>query len=295
MTKDIDWSLYRTFLAVMTEGSLSAAARVLGIAQPTVGRHISTLEASLKQVLFTRSQGGLQPTDTAYALRGYAAAMRNTATALERAAASQGAAVTGTVRISASEVIGVEVLPEMLARLCQQHPALKIELVPTDRIQDLLEREADIAVRMMCPTQGALIARRVGVVKVGLYARDDYLAAHGTPSTVEDLTRHALIGFDEETPFLRTAMQSLNFLTRQDFALRSDNNLAQLALVRAGCGIGGCPVKLAKNNPRLVRVLPYDWEFHLETWVAMHGSLRDNVSCRAVFDALVERLQAYMA
>lgn len=119
----IGWEFYRTFLAVLTEGSLSGAARSLGITQPTVGRHISALEASFDQALFTRSQTGLLPTEAALALRGHAEAMRSTAAALERMATGQGHLVSGTVRISASEVIGVEVLPPMLASLRKVHPS----------------------------------------------------------------------------------------------------------------------------------------------------------------------------
>ncbi len=200
MNNTIGWELYRTFLAVLTEGSLSGAARALGITQPTTGRHIAALEAAFRQPLFIRSQTGLLPTESALSLRGFAETIRDTAAALERAATSRDREVTGTVRISASEVIAVEVLPPMLARLRQAHPQLVIELVPTNRVQDLLRREADLAVRMTPPKQEALIARRAGDVELGLYAHADYLQRHGSPSTPANLAGHALIGFDVEHP-----------------------------------------------------------------------------------------------
>jgi DNA-binding transcriptional LysR family regulator len=162
MTSDVGWEMYRSFLAVLNEGSLSGAARGLGVAQPTVGRHIASLEKSLNLALFTRSQTGLLPTEAALALRSYAQSMHSTAAALERAAASQGSGVRGTVRITASDVIGVEVLPPIIASLRDEHPELVVELVLTDRMQDLLRREADIAVRMARPQQELLVARRVG-------------------------------------------------------------------------------------------------------------------------------------
>jgi DNA-binding transcriptional LysR family regulator len=176
------WELYRSFLGVLVEGSLSGAARALGITQPTVGRHISTLEKSLGLALFTRSQTGLMPTEAALELRGHAEAMSSTAAALRRAAESHGEGVKGTVRVSASEVVGVEVLPPILARLQQEHPLLKVELVLTNRVQDLLRREADIAVRMTQPKQGMLIARRVGEVALGLHAHRSYVARRGCSS-----------------------------------------------------------------------------------------------------------------
>src|SRR5450830_1850341 len=148
MDTDIGWELYRSFLSVLQEGSLSGAARALGVAQPTVGRHMVALEKSLGVVLFTRSQLGLMPTEAALALKAHAQAMSSSAAALKRAAESQGAGVRGTVRISASGVVGVEVLPPIVARLKDQYPLLKVELVLTNKVQDLLLREADIAVRM---------------------------------------------------------------------------------------------------------------------------------------------------
>ncbi|VVE13267.1 HTH-type transcriptional regulator CysL [Pandoraea terrigena] len=291
----LNWDLCRTFLAVLTEGSLSGAARALGITQPTVGRHIAALEAVLGQTLFTRSQTGLLPTDAAASLRAHAQAMLHTAQAFERAAASQGEGVSGVVRLSASEVVGVEVLPPILSALRRAHPQLTIELVPTNRIQDLLHREVDIAVRMAPPQQGALIARRVGNIDVGLHARADYLARHGAPSSLADLVHHTMIGFDQMTPFIREAIRGVPDWSRERFAFRADSDLAQLAMIRAGYGIGACQVPLARQDARLLRVLPNAFRFKLQTWVTMHEDLRQSPRCKVTFDALVAGLAAYMA
>ena len=295
MTNKIGWELYRSFLAVLDEGSLSGAARALGITQPTAGRHIAALESALGQVLFTRSQTGLLATDAALALRGYAEAMQSNAAALERAASGQGPGIAGTVRISASEVIGIEVLPPALAQLRRAHPRLTIELAPTNRVQNLLLREADIAVRMAPPKQEQLIARSVGAVDIGLYAHKDYLRRHGTPATPADLAGHALIGYDTETPFLRNASKRFPIPSwnRDAFALRADSDLAQLALIRAGAGIGTCQAALARRDKALVRVLPDEVAFPLETWITMHEDLRASPRCKAVFDALVACLLAH--
>ena len=290
MANEISWELYRSFLGVLQEGSLSGAARSLGIAQPTVGRHISELEKSLGLPLFTRSQTGLLPTEAALALRSHAEAMNSTAASLRRAAESHGEGVKGTVRISASEVIGAEVLPPILAKLRQKHPQLKVEVVLTNRVQDLLRREADIAVRMTNPKQDVLIARRVADVLLGLHAHKDYLAQQGTPKIPTDLAHHSLIGFDEETPFIRAARRVLPAWTRESFSLRTDSDLAQLAMIRAGCGIGVCQVALAKRDPSLVRVLARHLDFKLETWVTMHEDLRGSPRCKVTFDALVKAL-----
>lgn len=297
---DPSWDLYRTFLAVLREGSLSAAARHLGLAQPTVGRHVDALEQAVGQQLFTRSLHGLMPTPAALELGPYAETLQATASALLRAASASVAEVAGTVRVTASEVIGVEVLPPILAALQETHPGLTIEIVLSNAVEDLLRRDADIAVRMVAPMQEALVAQRVGFVPLGLHARRDYLERHGVPHTPADLERHRLIGFDRETAIVRrfmagAAAQGLAGFTRARFALRTDNDLAQLALIRAGAGIGFCQLAVARRSPELVRILPEVNGLVLDTWVAMHENLRRSPRCRVVFDALVAGLRRHVA
>lgn len=294
MGSEIGWELYRSFLGVLREGSLSGAARALGLTQPTVGRHVAALEAALRVPLFTRSSSGLMPTDVALALRAHAEAMGSTADALARAATSFGEDVRGVVRISASDVVGVEVLPPIVARLRQRHPALTVELALTNRVQDLLRREADIAVRMTRPGQTQLIARHIGGIELGLHAHRDYLARRGTPRDAGELVRHALIGHDRPTAFIRQIAKSFPGFDRGAFALRTDSDLAQLALIRCGAGIGACQAALAKRDPALVRVLPKAFAGRLDMWVTMHEDLRGSPRCRAAFDALAEGLDAYV-
>lgn len=285
------WDLYRTFRAVLREGTLSGAARSLGLTQPTVGRHIDALEAATGRQLFLRSQRGLAPTDAALSLQPYAETLAATADALLRAASAEGEAIAGTVRISASEVAGVELLPPILAELRGRHPGLVIELALSDEVEDLLQRQADVAVRMVAPAQAALVARRVGTIPLGLHAHRDYLETHGTPQTVEELAHHSVIGFDRVTPAIRSFLAQAGGLSDVRFALRTDSNVAQLAAIRAGLGIGVCQVPIAARDPALVRVLPDAFTIGLETWVCMHENLRTTPRCRAVFDALVAGLQ----
>jgi DNA-binding transcriptional LysR family regulator len=295
MTSTIEWELYRSFLGVLHTGSLSGAARLLGVAQPTVGRHVAALEAALGLVLFTRSQTGLLATDAAQALRPHAEAMWNTAAALERAAAGFGDGVRGVVRVTASEVVGAEVLPPILRDLRERYPALKVELVLSNEMQDLLQREADIAIRMAPPRQEQLVARRVGTIELGLHASPAYLARHGSPASLADLAGHTVIGFDRMTPFVRQALAQLPGIGRESFSLRTDSDLAQLALIRAGAGIGICQAPLARRAPALVRLLPESLSLSLDTWVAMHEDLRSSPRCKVAFDALAEGLLAYLA
>lgn len=293
MAPDIEWELWRTFLAVLEAGSLSGAARELGIAQPTAGRHVAALERALGTVLFTRSPTGLIATVAAEALRRDAAGMRSTAAALARTAVSTRA--VGTVRLAASEIVGVELLPDILATLAREHPALEVELVLSNRVQDLLRREADVAVRMVRPAQDALVARRVGAIEVGLHAHADYLARRGTPCTVDELAGHTLIGVDQSSPHVRAIAGSLPWIDTIGFGLRADSDLAQLALIRAGAGIGFCQAGFAGREPALVRVLKTAVSVSMEMWIAMHEDLRSSARCRIVFDALVAGLSREQA
>jgi DNA-binding transcriptional LysR family regulator len=285
------WDLYRTFLGVFEHGSLSGAARELGLTQPTVGRHIDALERSVGAELFTRSQTGLSPTDLAVALHPYATALAQTSAALVRAATQKRDEIAGTVRISASEVVAVEVIPPILAELQDRHPGLRIELSASDAVEDLLHREADIAVRMAEPSQTALVVRRIGGIPVGLFAHRRYLDRHGTPRTLADLADHRVIGFDRKTAYVRAMEKRHPVVASLTFAFRTDSNLAQLAAIRAGAGIGICQAALAGE---LVRILPRAFELSLETFVAMHENLRASPRCRAVFDALVTGLTTYL-
>ena len=288
------WELLRSFLAALQAGSLSGAARALKLTQPTVGRHIDQLEKALGTVLFTRSQHGLQPTDAAVELAPHAQAMAASAGALMRAASGKLHVIDGTVRLSASEVFAVEVLPPMLANLREQHPQLALELVASDELRDLLRRDVDLAVRNVRPTQTGLLAKKIGTVTLGLHAHRRYLEAHGIPRTLEDLSDHALIGYDQETPAVRTLQASGMRFTRAVFALRTDSNLAQLAAIRAGYGIGICQVPLGRRDADLVRLLPKHFAFGLEAWLVMHENLRGNPRMRVVFDHLDGQLSLYV-
>ncbi|KKZ86289.1 LysR family transcriptional regulator [Rhizobium phaseoli] len=293
MNSEPSWDFYRSFLTVLQHGSLSAAARELGLTQPTIGRHVDALELAIGAELFTRSPNGLLPTDAALALKPYAETLAATTAALLRTASSQRERVAGTIRISASEVIAVEVLPAILGPLQDAHPELQIELSASDVIEDLVNREADIAVRMAEPQQDALVVRRIGDIPLGFHAHRRYLERYGIPQSVADLANHRLIGFDRQTAYVRLVMKRYPVPDGIQFAYRTDSNLAQLAAIRAGVGIGLCQIGLARENPDLVHLLADAFNIPLGTWVAMHESLKSSPRCRVTFDTLVNGLQDY--
>jgi len=288
------WDELRTFVEVARDGSLSSAARRLGITQPTVGRHIDALEAALGLTLFTRSSRGLTPTPAPLALEPHVEAMAAAAAALARAASGEAAADRGAVRVTASEIVGVEVLPPMLAAFHAAHPGIAIELALTNRTQDLARRDADIAVRMVRPTQSGLVARRIGSSRISLFAHRDYLARFGEPRSLADLASHCVIGFDRDNSAFRGLGGYAGALTRESFWLRCDSDLGQLAALRAGVGIGGCQDNIARRMPELVAVMPSAFHYALEVWLVMHEDLKATRRVRLLFDHLAMGLTGYV-
>jgi DNA-binding transcriptional LysR family regulator len=289
-----EWHLYRSFLATVREGSLSAASRSLGLTQPTLGRHIEALEASLGLTLFTRSLDGVLPTTAALRLVQPAEAMAAAADAAQRAASGDAAEDRGTVRITASDLVGAEVLPAMLTHFHEQHPLIAFELSLTNKNEDLLRGDADIAIRMDRPTQGALVAKKIGQVNIGLFAHRRYLKRRGTPTRPEHLAGHSLIGSDRDPAAARLLVQWGIDMRADQFSLRADNDLAQLAAIRAGFGIGGLQLGIARRDKALIQVLSSSFMFSLEMWLAMHRDQRTNRRVRLVFDALALSLAEYV-
>lgn len=294
MVRDPSWHLYRSLLAVVREGSLSAAARRLKLTQPTIGRHIEELEADLGRALFTRSQTGLSPTPAALAAVPLAEAMEAAAAAVVRAAERGGTEAEGTVRITASEVMGCEILPPLLAALRKAHPRITLELALSNRHDNLLRRDADIAVRMGRPTQSALLARRIGEVHLGFYAHKDLLAQRGAPASLDELRRYDLIGFDRDDFSARAVIKGNFDIDRSWFSFRADSDVAQMAAVRAGLGIGVMQVGIARQAADLVPVLADAVSFRLEMWVVMHEDHREDGPVRLVYDGLARALEGWL-
>ena len=291
----IDWPLLRAFVAVVEGGSLSQAARRLHSTQPTVGRQIRALEQRLGETLFDRLPLGLRPTPRATELFERARAVEQAVTGLTASLGQASPQLEGVVRVATSLTFAVEVLPPILAALLAEHPQLQVELLASDRISNLLRREADIAVRLVRPSQGELIAVKAGEVAMGLYAHAGYLAQHGVPGRPADWSRHSLIGMEDPSVTLAEAAALGVRLEPRNLLFRSDTYLAQIAALRAGAGIGGCQVWLAERHPGLVRVDPGLRLPPLPVWVAAHDDLPRSRRIRVVFDGLVTALRARFA
>jgi DNA-binding transcriptional LysR family regulator len=293
---DFDWRLVRSFLAVLDQGSLLAAARSLGVSQPTLGRHITELESQLASVLFERTGRGLLPTRTALQLAQAARQMQDGALQLSRTLAGTKSQAGGTVRITASVPVAVQLLPPILLDLRLALPDIQIELVSSNQVSNLLRREADIAIRMVRPDQTSLVARKLGETAVGAYAHRDYLARRGVPAQPAELLQHELIGSDAH-PAIRLGFEAMGFpVPREAFALRSDDLLVQWQAVRAGLGIGFLADYQARLDPAVQPVLAGQLQIPpLPMWLAVHREIRTSRHIRAVFDFLATALPAALA
>jgi DNA-binding transcriptional LysR family regulator len=285
-----DWSLIQSFLAVAEAGSLSAAARQLNRSQPTLGRHIQTLEQELGCQLFDRHARGLRLSSSGTLLLPMAREMHAQMNAIAFSVAGQSQQLSGTVRIAASVFASHYVLPPILAHIRQQEPSIELELVPSDSSENLLFRAADIAVRMYRPSQLDIITRHVCDLPLGVFAAHSYLDRRGTPETIDQLLQHDLVGYDSNDLILRTT-RSLGWkIDHKDFATRCDNQATYWELVRAGCGIGFSQSAIGRADP-LVQELHLGLEIPpLPVWLAAHHAMRQTPRISRVWTLLNQGL-----
>lgn len=290
-----DWALVRSFIAVLDAGSLTAAARRTGMHQPTLSRHVAELEAQLQVPLFERTGRGVVPTAAARAIADDARRMQAGAQSLAFVLAGRRAATTGTVRITTSRVAATWLLPSVLARLQAEEPGIDVELVGSDAISNLLRREADIAVRMVRPEQGSLVARRMGAIPIVACAHRRYLRDAPPLRVPADLLAHRLIGFDRDETVLRGFAAMGLPMRREQFALRTDDQVAYLQLVAAGAGVGFAAGYTLAQLPGVERVLPALTIPPLPCWLAVHREIRGNPVVARAWRFLVDALPAALA
>ncbi|WP_209427223.1 LysR family transcriptional regulator [Pararhodobacter sp. SW119] len=270
----IDWALLQSFLHVARAGSLSAAARASGVSQPTLGRHVRALQDHLRQPLLSRSPTGQALTPAGAALLAEAEAMEAAAARIALAAAGASARLEGTVRVTASRIIAHYHLPPILARLRREEPGIQIELVASDQPENLLFREADIALRMFRPDSGDLTVQKLADLPLGLYAACRYLDRSGRPETLDDLLKLDFVGYDRSELMLRAMARNGIEVTRDFFPLRCEDQLVHWALVRAGCGVGGMQVGIAESDPAVERIARFVELPPLPLWLAVPEALR---------------------
>lgn len=283
-----DWNRARAFLVTAEEGSLSAAARALGMAQPTLGRQVTALERELGVALFERAGRGLALTPAGMQLLEHVREMGNAAGRVSLAASGRSQSIEGAISITASEIYSAFLLPPVVARLRREHPGVSIEIVASNAVVDLRRREADIAIRNARPADPDLIARKLRDDTAGLYAAPSYIERLGSPLSVEDLSKADFIGFDDTETYL-TGLNGLGLrLSRRNFPIVSANHLVHWEMARHGLGIGAFPENIAGREPGLRKVLPDLPPIVYPVWITAHRELATSRRVRMVFDLLAE-------
>ena len=286
----LDWSLVQAFIAVAETGSLSAAARATGISQPTLGRQVHRIEQVLGATLFHRHPRGLSLTGTGRMLMPAAEAMREAAGRMSVIAAGQDARLEGEVRLTASDVVSHFILPPVLAGLRAAEPGIHIDLTPSDSTENLLFREADIAIRMFRPEQLDMVTRHIADMALGIFAAESYLDRAGRPERVEEMFDHDMVGYDRNDLIIRGIAEMGWRIGRDHFTTRCDDQAAYWHLVRAGCGIGFSPVAVGRAEPGMVRLFPDLPIPPLPVWLTAHEAMRRTPRIRRVWDHLAEAL-----
>lgn len=290
MDRQLDWTLTRSFLAVAEAGSLSGAARSLGLTQPSLGRHIAEIEATLRVTLFQRAPRGVRLTEAGAALLPHARAMRDAARAFALGAAAREEGMAGVVRITASRIMSFYILPPIIADLRRIAPQIEVDLVASDESENLLFREADIALRMYRPTQLDLVAKHIMDVPMALYAAPSLLERHGTPQTIEQVLALPIVGFDTSDLVLRLLQRMGHPRQRGDFKLRCDDQLVHWRLVCAGAGIGAMQRAVGDGEPAVTRIAPFVPLPPLPLWITAPQALLAAPRMRFVFDHLIAGL-----
>ncbi|WP_108126356.1 LysR family transcriptional regulator [Saccharospirillum mangrovi] len=284
---NFDWNRARAFLVTAEEGSFSAAAQALGVAQPTLGRQVAALEQELGVVLFERHANAVELTPQGVEMAHFVRRMAQAANEFSLSASGHSQSLSGPVTLSATELMAVHLLPPILTRLKQQHPGLHLQLIATNSSSDLMRREADIAIRAYRPTEPELIARKVRQTLYGLYASADYL---------DSLDHYALekmefVGFDQADQLLTLIQAFAPEVTLAQFTTTVNHNIANWSMVKSGAGVGVMLTEIGDAEPGIRRVFPELTLPSTDIWLVAHRELRTSRRVRLVYDYLAQALE----
>ena len=287
---NLDWNQLKAFLETAETGSLTAAARKLGLTQPTLSRQVAAIEKQLGVTLFERVGKAMALTSSGMDLLTHARAMGAAANALGLAAMGRTQATGGVVSVSVTDAVACHLIPPLLSELREQEPGIAIEIIPSNALSDLLRREADIAIRHVKPEQPDLIARLIREATASFYAAESWVRVHGHPRTADEAAQLPFVGSDRSGQFLGYLRQHGLPLTAANFSCYVDHTAAHWALVRQGLGIGAMMDDVARVTPGVVRVLDEVPPVRFPIWLVTHRELRTSRPIRVVFEALARGL-----
>ncbi|KQN77251.1 LysR family transcriptional regulator [Devosia sp. Leaf64] len=288
---DIDWNQMRALLATVEAGSLSAAARKLGLTQPTLGRQVAALEKSLGVTLFERAGRNLILTQAGRELIGPLQRMGEASAAVALVASRQSQVVEGLVRITTSDVYAQFVLPPVLEKIRRVAPGLVIDVLASNEVEDLIRRRADIAIRHVPPSEPEVIARRLPDAMARIYGTEKSVTGLAQPVGSETLSTAEFIGFSESIPVLIGELRRHGInVSEANFPLMTNSGIVAWDWVRRGLGLGVMMETVARITPGVVDAWPDFAGVPVPTWLATHRELRTARRIRVVFDALAEGL-----
>ena len=286
-----DWNQIRAFLATAEEGSLSAAARAMNATQPTLGRQVAALEQDLGVTLFERAGRSLVITSAGQDLLEHVQAMGDAASRISMVAAGQSQTVAGCVSITASDLLAAGFLPPVLQRLRDEAPGIEIEIVASNRLENLTRRDADIAIRHVRPDQPDLIARQLPDAHAGFYASKGYIAKYGRPEGVHDLQDHVFVGPSDTAQMLGFLEEHGMTVEPSQFKVKSDSGVVMWEMMRAGLGICAGPSDLWPADMDVEQVLTDARPIAFPVWLVTHRELKTSRRIRIVFDVLADAFQ----
>ncbi|HEX2670728.1 MAG TPA: LysR family transcriptional regulator [Polyangiaceae bacterium] len=289
----MNWDDLRFFLAVARHGSHSAAARVLGVTQPTIGRRMAAFERELGAQLFVATRLGQELSSTGRELKVHAERMELDALAAERASVGRDLGVRGKVSITASEwLVGGLLAPE-LAPLAARHPELELELIAEPRHLSLMRREVDVALRPSRFEDDDVVQRKLGIIAFGLYASEAYLERHGQPNFADYCHGHRLIAMSTGLTKIPD-LEWLPPLTHQAFvAMRCNGREAMATLASAGVGIACLPRLLGDRSPNLQLLRAPSPAPTRPLWLGVHRDARSLPRIRTTMGFLTEVIERH--
>ena len=276
-----DWNDLRYFLAVAREGSTLAAAKALGVSQPTVQRRLSALEESIKRQLVEHHPTGYRLTEFGKTLFPHAEDVERSITAFQRQLMSGGQELSGTLRVTCPEGMASRLLAPLIESFRAKYPELRVDLIMTDRRLDLAKGEAEVAVRMHKPGDESLIARKIANTPWSVYASRTYIKRHGRPQQQEDLDNHAVIEFGGEIAQIKASRWLRSTAPRATIAARGNSMLGVLAAVKSGAGLAPLPMLLGGGEEDLEPLLAPIPEIGSKIYIVMHSDLRRTARVRA--------------
>ena len=276
-----DWNDLRYFLAVAREGSTLAAAKALGVSQPTVQRRLSALEESIKRQLVEHHPTGYRLTEFGKTLFPHAEDVERSITAFQRQLMSGGQELSGTLRVTCPEGMASRLLAPLIESFRAKYPELRVDLIMTDRRLDLAKGEAEVAVRMHKPGDESLIARKIANTPWSVYASRSYIKRHGRPQQQEDLDNHAVIEFGGEIAQIQASRWLRSTAPRATIAARGNSMLGVLAAVKSGAGLAPLPMLLGGGEEDLEPLLAPIPEIGSKIYIVMHSDLRRTARVRA--------------